>query len=186
MLDLLVRVGDVAWRAAGRHDELVMMRGGRGGLLPWTLLAPCLLGGFDESGPLSSVLIGSGTTGFRTLAWLPQTVRYPAVAVSGGEVYLFGGLQAGGEHTGTFTPLIQQVDPATGTARIAGRLPYPVAHAKAVVLDGQVLGESRPACHTPSRARMGDNVLCLSFSYTGSIRGRATTTITRTSLRAIN
>ena len=105
-----------------------------------------LLGGFDGSGPLSSVLIGSGATRFRTLTRLPQAVRYPAVAVSGGDVYLFGGLLAGGEYTGTFTPLIQQVDPATGTTRIAGRLPYPVAHAKAVVLRGQILilGGSTP------------------------------------------
>ena len=109
-----------------------------------------LLGGFDGSGPLDSVLIASGTTGFRTLTRLPQAVRYPAVAVSGGEVYLFGGLLSGGEYTGTFTPLIQQVDPATGTARIAGRLPYPVAHAKAVVLRGQILilGGSTP--HGPT------------------------------------
>ena len=101
---------------------------------------------------LSSVLITSGATGFRTLTWLPQAVRYPAVAVSGGDIYLFGGLLSGGEYTGTFTPLIQQVDPAAGTARIAGRLPYPVAHATAVVLDGQILilGGSTPQGPTPT------------------------------------
>jgi hypothetical protein len=114
-----------------------------------------LLGGFDGSGPLSSVLITSGATGFRTLTWLPQAVRYPAVAVSGGDIYLFGGLLSGGEYTGTFTPLIQQVDPAAGTARIAGRLPYPVAHATAVVLDGQILilGGSTPQGPTPDILR---------------------------------
>jgi hypothetical protein len=139
------------------------------GLLPgpWADLAAAaaagravLLGGFDGSSPLSGVLIASGPTGFRTLTRLPQAVRYPAVAVSGGDIYLFGGLLAGGEYTGTFTPLIQQVDPATGTARIAGRLPYPVAHAKAVVLDGQILilGGSTPRgptaeilCFDPAR-----------------------------------
>jgi hypothetical protein len=111
---------------------------------------PVLVGGFDGSGPLSSVIIASGTTGFRTLTRLSQPVRYPAVAVSGGNIYLFGGLLSGGEYTGTFTPLIQQIDPATGTARIAGQLPYPVAHAKAVVLDGQILilGGSTP--HGPT------------------------------------
>jgi hypothetical protein len=57
--------------------------------------------------------------------------------------------------TGTFTPLIQQVDPAAGTARIAGRLPYPVAHATAVVLDGQILilGGSTPQDPTPDILR---------------------------------
>lgn len=104
---------------------------------------------------LSSVLITSGATGFRALTWLPQAVRYPAAAVSGGDIYLFGGLLSGGEHTATFTPLIQQVDPAAGTARIAGRLPYPVAHATAVVLDGQILilGGSTPQGPTPDIIR---------------------------------
>lgn len=119
-----------------RADLAAAIAGGR----------PVLLGGFDGSGPLNSVLIASGTASFRTLTRLPQAVRYPAVAVSGGDIYLFGGLLSGGEYTGTFTPLIQQIDPATGTARIARRLPYPVAHAKAVVLGGQILilGGSTP------------------------------------------
>jgi hypothetical protein len=34
---------------------------------------------------------------------LPQAVRYPPVAVSGGDIYLFGGLLSGGEYTRTFT-----------------------------------------------------------------------------------
>ena len=62
-----------------------------------------------------------------------------------------------GEYTGTFTPLIQQVNPATGTARIAGLQPYPVAHAKAVVLRGQILilGGSTPRGQPILLARAG-------------------------------
>jgi hypothetical protein len=106
-----------------------------------------LLGGFDGYGPLNSVLAGRPSSGFHVLATLPVAVRYPAVAVSGQNVYLFGGLLAGGEYTGTFTSDIQQVNLATRRARVVAHLPYPVAHAKATVLEGQivVVGGSTPS-----------------------------------------
>lgn len=106
-----------------------------------------LLGGFNGYAPLNSVLVGHGTTGFHTFATLPVAVRYPAVVLQGHEVDLFGGLLAGGEYSGTFTADIQQVDLATGRARVIGHLPYPVAHAKATVLEGQIIvvGGSTPS-----------------------------------------
>jgi hypothetical protein len=106
-----------------------------------------LLGGFDGYGPLSSVLVGRGDTGFHPFVDLPLAVRYPAVAVSGDDVYLFGGLVSGGEYSGAFTADIQQVDLRTGHAKVVGALAYPVAHAKATVLDGQmiVVGGSTPS-----------------------------------------
>ena len=109
-----------------------------------------LLGGFNGYGPLSSVLAGHGFAGLRTVADLPVAVRYPAVAVVGNDVYLFGGLLSGGEYSGTFTADIQQVNLTTGRARVVGALPYPVGHAKATVLDGQVIvvGGSTPSGST--------------------------------------
>ena len=44
-------------------------------------------------------------------------MRYPAVAVVGNSVYLFGGLQSGGEYTGTFTRAIQRVNLPPGDRR---------------------------------------------------------------------
>ena len=59
--------------------------------------------GFDEIGPLNTVLATTDDREFRLLARLSEAVRYPAVAAVGNSVYLFGGLQSGGEYTGTFT-----------------------------------------------------------------------------------
>jgi len=102
--------------------------------------------GFDGVGPLSSVLATTDEWHFRLLARLPRAVRYPAVAVVGNSVYLFGGLLFGGEYTGTFSRAIQRVDLTTGKSAIVGRLPTPYAHAMATVRDGQafVLGGSTP------------------------------------------
>jgi hypothetical protein len=104
-------------------------------------------GGFDGTGPLDTVLATTDERHFRQLTRLPQAVRYPAVAAVGHSVYLFGGLEFGGEYTGTFTRVIQMVDLASGRAAIVGRLPTPYAHAMATVRDGHVfvLGGSTPA-----------------------------------------
>lgn len=106
-----------------------------------------LLGGFDGYGPLSSVLIGTPRSGFRALTELPVAVRYPGVVSVGTDVLLFGGLLSGGEYTGTFSSVIQEVNVGTHSARIVGHLPYAVAHAKAAVVGGQVLvvGGSTPS-----------------------------------------
>ncbi len=74
-------------------------------------------------------------------------MRYPAVALEGHDVYLFGGLLSGGEYSGTVTADIQRVDLTTGKARVVGQLPFSVAHAKATVLEGQIIvvGGSTPA-----------------------------------------
>jgi hypothetical protein len=103
--------------------------------------------GFDGTGPLDTVFATTDERHFRLVTRLPQAVRYPAVAAVGNSVYLFGGLEFGGEYTGTFSRAIQRVDLASGRATIVGRLPTPYAHAMATVRDGQVfvLGGSTPA-----------------------------------------
>jgi hypothetical protein len=98
-----------------------------------------LLGGFNGTGRLDTVLASTDSTTFHVLAHLAEAVRYPAVAVEGTNVYLFGGLLSGGEYTGTFSTAIQRIDVATGSTTIVGRLPIPLAHAKAVVLAGHML-----------------------------------------------
>ena len=71
---------------------------------------------------------------------------YPAVAVDGSDVYLFGGLFSGGEYNGTFTSDIQRVHLPTGTATIVGHLPVTLAHAMGAAVGGQllVIGGSTP------------------------------------------
>jgi N-acetylneuraminic acid mutarotase len=87
-----------------------------------------------------------GTT-FQGVARLPQAVRYPAVVAEGDDVYVFGGLISGGEYTGTFSTLVQQVNIRTRSARVVGHLPTPLAHAMGALIGGRllVMGGSTPA-----------------------------------------
>lgn len=105
-----------------------------------------LVGGFDGAGPQSSVWETRDGRHFTVVARLPQPVRYAAVAARGTSVYAFGGLISGGEYTGTFTSDIQRIDLRTGSARVVGHLPGPLAHAMAALVDGRVyvLGGSTP------------------------------------------
>src|SRR5207244_1421928 len=105
-----------------------------------------LVGGFDGVGPQRDVWATSDGKRFRTVARLPQAVRYPAVAALGSVVYVFGGLISGGEYTGTFSDAIQRIDLRHGTAKIVGRVPTPLAHAMAASVGGRIylLGGSAP------------------------------------------
>jgi hypothetical protein len=94
------------------------------------------------------VLVGGGTTIFydrrvlatsdgvhlSQIALLLIGVRYPAVAVDGGLVYVIGGSTAAGD-----TSAIQATDPATGRVRLIGHLPHALSHASAFVVGGQLL-----------------------------------------------
>ena len=109
-----------------------------------------LVGGFDGIGPQTPVWATRDGRHFTVVAHLAQAVRYPAVAALGSNVYAFGGLISGGEYTGTFTTDIQRIDLRTGSARIVGHLPTPLAHAMAATVNGHIylLGGSTP--HGPS------------------------------------
>jgi N-acetylneuraminic acid mutarotase len=109
-----------------------------------------LVGGFDGTGPQSSVWATRDGRHFSVVAQLPQAVRYPAVAALGADIYAFGGLISGGEYSGTFTNDIQRIDLRTGRAHIIGHLSTPLAHAMAATAGGRIylLGGSTP--HGPS------------------------------------
>jgi len=106
-----------------------------------------LVGGFDGVGPQSEVWSTSNGTTFHVVARLRQPVRYPAVASLGTSVYVFGGLIAGGEYNGDFTNDVQDVNLRTGSARIVGHLPAPLAHAMGSEMGGRlyVFGGSTPS-----------------------------------------
>ncbi|MGZ4379991.1 MAG: Kelch repeat-containing protein [Gaiellaceae bacterium] len=105
-----------------------------------------LAGGFDGYGPQADVWATRDGRSFRVVARLPQPVRYPAVAVHGSDVYVFGGLLSGSEYNGTFTSDIQRIHLPTGTASIVSHLPVTLAHAMAATVAGQLLiaGGSTP------------------------------------------
>jgi N-acetylneuraminic acid mutarotase len=71
---------------------------------------------------------------FQALATLPVGVRYPAVAVVNGAIYVVGGTD--GVHDRTE---IETIDPATGSVRVIGHLDHGLAHATAFVLAGRLL-----------------------------------------------
>ena len=128
-----------------------------------------LLGGFDGVGPQSNVWSTSDGTTFRVVAHLPQPVRYPAVASLGTSVYVFGGLIAGGEYNGKFTNDVQQVNLRTGSARIVGHLPAPLAHAMGSEMGGRlfVFGGSTPS--GTSRQMLSFNPATMAVLVAGSL-----------------
>jgi N-acetylneuraminic acid mutarotase len=107
-----------------RSDLVAAMVGGR----------TYVLGGYDGSTLDPSVLETTDGSAFKSVASLPVPVRYPAVAVAGNAIYLFGGETASGRPTDA----VQEIDLAAGTARVVAHLPQPASHAAAVDLGGRI------------------------------------------------
>lgn len=97
-----------------------------------------IVGGYDGANPDPQVLATTDGQTFRTVANLPVPVRYPAVAALGGKVYVFGGERISGAGAGQPVNAIQVIDPRSGRASIAGRLPEPLEAAAAMTLGGHV------------------------------------------------
>jgi hypothetical protein len=93
-----------------------------------------VLGGYDGSEPIDSVLATADGTSFDSVARLPDPARYLATAALGGRIYAFGGETA----SGGASDAIRVVDPGAGSARLVGHLPEPLSHAAAVALGGSV------------------------------------------------
>ncbi|MHB2021814.1 MAG: Kelch repeat-containing protein [Mycobacteriales bacterium] len=92
-----------------------------------------LAGGYDGTTFDPQVLESSDGQHFQVLTSLPVPVRYPAVAVVGGNLLVVGGMNTAGVPVND----VQVVDLATGAARVDGALPVPLAHATGVVLGGR-------------------------------------------------
>jgi N-acetylneuraminic acid mutarotase len=73
---------------------------------------------------------------FTRVGTLPVPVRYPAVAVVGTAVYLFGGVSNSAR--GIDTPAVQRFDTERGVVDTVAQLPTSLSHASAVVLRGRV------------------------------------------------
>lgn len=93
-----------------------------------------IVGGYDGTVLNPAVLSTTDGHRFGVAARLPVPVRYAAVAVAGGQLWVFGGKTAAGSPT----DVIQRIDLAAGRARVAGHLPQPLEGAAAVSLGGQV------------------------------------------------
>lgn len=95
-----------------------------------------LLGGFGGGSLDTTVLAMTDGTDAHPVGTLAQGVRYPAVAVVGGAIYVMGGVTGTSEGATTDTADIQRFDPATGHATIIGQLPQPIGHAMGAALGG--------------------------------------------------
>jgi N-acetylneuraminic acid mutarotase len=92
-------------------------------------------GGYDGARPAEPDILDSADGGaWRVDGVLPVPVRYPASAVVGGTIWLFGG-----ESAGVTRSAIQRIDPATGRARLVGRLPRALGHAVAMPFGPRIL-----------------------------------------------
>ena len=92
-----------------------------------------LVGGYDGTNATRDVLATSDGVQFRTVAQLPNGVRYPAVAALGDNIFVFGGELAGSESSA-----VQEIDVRTGTARVIAQLPSPRTEAAAVTFGGSI------------------------------------------------
>jgi hypothetical protein len=93
-----------------------------------------VVGGYD--GKALEPEVASTTDGrtYSPVAALPVPVRYPALAVLGSQIYVFGGLRANGHPSNA----VQLVDPAKRTAQVVGHLPRALDGAAAGMLGGTV------------------------------------------------
>jgi hypothetical protein len=97
-----------------------------------------VVGGYDGTNPDPDVLATTDGHTFTTVAPLPVPVRYPAVAATGGLLYVFGGQAIVGAAAGNPVNTIQVVNPRRRTASVVGHLPVPLEAAAAVTLGTHV------------------------------------------------
>jgi hypothetical protein len=95
-----------------------------------------ILGGYDGSAIVPGVLSTTDGTAFDVVGNLAVPVRYPAAAVVGKTIYLFGGVA--NSQAGTDTAAVQALDTTSGTITTVAQLPTSLSHASAVVLGGKV------------------------------------------------
>ncbi len=93
-----------------------------------------ILGGYDGSAPIDSILATSDGSTFTEVGHLPEPARYMAVASLDGRIYAIGGETA----SGSASDAIREIDPKAKTARIVAHLPTPVSHASSVALGGGI------------------------------------------------
>jgi outer membrane protein assembly factor BamB len=128
------------------YRSVQRVRGGRsvsGGVLPSARAdagavtigrTAYLVGGYDGSAMDAEVVATTDGRHYSPVAALKVPVRYPALAVLGSRIYVFGGLAANGHPTRA----VQLVDPQARTTRVVGRLPVALSGAAAGVLGGAV------------------------------------------------
>ena len=125
-----------------------------------------VVGGYDGPAMDSEVLATTDGRRYRAVVALPVPVRYPALAVLGSRIYVFGGLGANGHPSDA----VQLVDPAGRTARVVGRLPRPLEGAAAGSLGGTIYLAGGRTAAGPTKAVYAFQPRGASFLRAGSLR----------------
>lgn len=92
-----------------------------------------VVGGFDGSRSLDTIVAWRPGTSARVVAHLPIALRYAAVSAANGDVLILGGSTPSGASDAIF-----RFDPLSGSVRQIGRLPHPITHAGAATLGSTV------------------------------------------------
>jgi hypothetical protein len=95
-----------------------------------------VFGGADGDTMLPDILRTTDGVTFTRVGTLPVPVRYPAIAVVGKAIYVFGGVSNPAQ--GIDTPAVQRFDTVRGVVDTVTPLPTALSHASALVLRGQV------------------------------------------------
>ena len=124
-----------------------------------------IAGGYDGVHFSPDVLSTRNGTSFTVIGQLPEPVRYPAMAVAAGKLWVVGGESS----TGGDSDAIQTVDLKTHAVALAGHLPQPISHATAAALGNTVyLFGGRSAGHALDTVYKLDPAHA-QFSVVGSI-----------------
>lgn len=123
-----------------------------------------ILGGFDGAQGSTTVLKTRDGRTFTVVGSMPVTVRYPAVALGAGSIWLFGG-----EHAGRQVSDVQRIDLATGQGTIAGHLPRPLAHAGAFTLGGAIFLAGGRSGDTQTAAVLRFDPAAVTFTPAGHL-----------------
>jgi hypothetical protein len=98
-----------------------------------------IVGGFDGSTMAPDVLTTTDGISYRPVAQLAVPVRYAAVAGLGRALWVIGGVTSTSEGgTPVETDAVQKINLDSGQVTVTSRLPQPLGHATALVLDGQI------------------------------------------------
>ena len=125
-----------------------------------------VVGGYDGQAMDPEVVSTTDGRSYRPVVALPVPVRYPALAVLGSRIYVFGGLGSNGKPSDA----VQLVDPGRRTARVVGRLPVPLSGAAAGVLDGTIYLAGGGTASAPAGAIYAFEPRGSSFLRAGSLQ----------------
>ncbi len=123
-----------------------------------------VVGGTDGTNPTNQVLSTIDGVTYTTIATLSQPVLYPAVAVLGNELWVFGG-----EWNNAPSAAIQRVDLQAHSATVVAQMPSALTRAAAFVLDNTLFVVGGRSGTTRSNQILRFNPSTFTFTPAGTL-----------------